>query len=109
VAAFTDQWRSPTAADRMPEVLLRLLAEPEHAGVFHWSGPDRVTRFEAAVALCRAFGCDEKLVRPARMNDSRPPARRPRDSSLDSSRLAAALGLAPTTLADGFAALKAAA
>jgi dTDP-4-dehydrorhamnose reductase len=108
VSAFTDQWRTPTAADRLGEVLLRVLAEPDLEGVFHWGGADRATRFESAVALCRAFGFDERLVRPSRMNDARPPAPRPRDSSLDSSRLAAALGIAPTTMAEGFAALKAA-
>ena len=108
VAAFTDQWRSPTAADGMAAVLLRVLAEPSLEGVFHWGGADRATRFESAVALCRAFGWDESLVRPSRMNDKRTLAARPRDSSLDSSRLSAALGLAPSTLAEGFAALKAA-
>jgi dTDP-4-dehydrorhamnose reductase len=108
VSAFTDQWRSPTAADRLADVLLRLLAAPGVEGVFHWGGADRATRFESAVALCRAFGCDESLVRPSRMSDKRTPAARPRDSSLDSSRLAAALGIAPTPQAEGFAALKAA-
>jgi dTDP-4-dehydrorhamnose reductase len=108
VSAFADQWRSPTAADGLPEVLLRLLAEPGLAGVFHWGGADRATRFESAVALCRAFGYDESLVRPARMDNKRTSAPRPSDSSLDSSRLSAALGFAPPTLADGFAALKAA-
>ncbi|MFI5347899.1 MAG: SDR family oxidoreductase [Elusimicrobiota bacterium] len=108
VAAFMDQWRSPTAADGLAEVLLRLLAESDLEGVFHWAGADRATRFESAVALCRAFGYDEGLVRPSRMNDKRTLAPRPRDSSLDSSRLSAALGIAPTTQAEGFAALKAA-
>lgn len=109
VAAFVDQWRSPTAADGLAEVLLRLLAETGLEGVFHWGGAERASRFESAVALCRAFGWDEGLVRPSRMSDKRTPAPRPRDSSLDSSRLAAAVGLAPATLAEGFAALKAAA
>jgi dTDP-4-dehydrorhamnose reductase len=108
IPAFTDQWRTSTAADFLPEVLLRLLDSPDLSGVFHWGGAERSTRFEAAVQLCRSFGHDETLIRPSRMNDSRPPARRPRDSSLDSSRLSAALGLAPTTMAEGYAAMKAA-
>ena len=108
VTAFTDQWRTSTAADDFSEVLLRLLADPDLEGVFHWGGADRATRFESAIALCRVFDFDERLVRPARMADKKTPAARPRDSSLDSSRLAAALGLAPTTLAEGYAALKAA-
>ena len=109
IGAFTDQWRSPTAADRLSEVLLCLLAAPEQTGVFHWGGADRATRFESAVNLCRTFGYDETLVRPSRMNDRRTLARRPRDSSLDSSRLSTALGIAPVTTAEGFAAMKAAA
>lgn len=109
VGAFTDQWRTPTAGDRLDEVILRLLADPDLEGVYHWGGAERVTRFESAVLLCRAFGWDERLVRPTRAADKRAAAPRPRDSSLDSGRLAAALGLAPTPLAEGFAALKAAA
>ncbi|MDE2512182.1 MAG: SDR family oxidoreductase [Elusimicrobia bacterium] len=108
IGAFTDQWRTPTAGDRLGEVILRLLADPDLDGVYHWGGADRVTRHESALRLCRAFGYDETLVRPTRASDARPPAPRPRDSSLDSSRLAAALGLAPTPLDEGFAALKAA-
>ena len=109
ISAFTDQWRTATAADFLAGVLLRILDAPGLSGVFHWGGAERATRFEAAVALCGAFGYDPALIRPARMNDKPASARRPRDSSLDSSRLAAALGLAPTTMAEGFAAMKAAA
>jgi dTDP-4-dehydrorhamnose reductase len=108
MAAFTDQWRTPTAGDQLPEIVLRLLAEPGLEGIFHWGGAERVTRFESALALCRAFGFDETLVRASRAADSRPAAPRPRDTSLDSSRLASALGVAPLTLAQGFAALRAA-
>ncbi|MDE2142902.1 MAG: SDR family oxidoreductase [Elusimicrobia bacterium] len=108
IGAFMDQWRTPTAGDRLGEVILRLLADPDLDGVYHWGGADRVTRHESALRLCRVFGYDENLVRPTRASDKRPPAPRPRDSSLDSSRLAAALGLAPTPLDEGFAALKAA-
>lgn len=106
--AFEDQWRTATAADRLHEVLLAVLADPDLSGVYHWGGADRATRYELALALCRAFGWDERLVRRTRAADKRLPAPRPRDSSLDSSRLAGALGLAPVTLAEGFAALKAA-
>ncbi len=109
IGAFVDQWRSPTDGDGLPEVILRLLADPDLEGVFHWAGAERATRFETALALCRAFGFDEQLVRPTRAADKAFLAPRPRDTSLDSSRLAAAIGLAPTRMADGFAALKAAA
>jgi dTDP-4-dehydrorhamnose reductase len=108
IGAFVDQWRTPTAGDQLPELLLRLLEEPDLDGVFHWGG-DRVTRHQTALQVCRVFGHDETLIREARASEKRFLAPRPRDTSLDSSRLAGALGLAPWTLAQGLAALKAAA
>ncbi len=106
VPGFTDQWRTSTAADQLPEVVRRVLADPDLEGVFHWGGADRATRFETAVAFCRALGYDETLVHPARAADKRFLAPRPRDASLDSARLAAALGLAPLGLKEGLGALK---
>jgi dTDP-4-dehydrorhamnose reductase len=109
IGAFVDQWRSPTDGDGLGEVVLRVLADPDIEGVRHWGGAERATRFETAVALCRAFGFDERLVHPTRAADKKFPAPRPRDTSLNSARLAAEIGLAPAPLADGLAALKAAA
>ena len=56
VSAFTDQWRSSTAADQLPEVITKMLADPDLAGVFHWGGGERKTRFDAAVAFARIMG-----------------------------------------------------
>ncbi len=109
ISAHVDQWRASTDGDQLPEVIARVLADPDLAGVFHWGGAERLTRYETALELCRAFGFDPALARPTRAADERKPAPRPRDASLDSSRLAAALGLAPRALAQGFATLAAAA
>lgn len=108
VAGFVDQWRSSTYADGLGGVILRCLADPDLEGVFHWGGADRATRFDMAVLFARVMGFDETLIHPARAAEKRFLAPRPRDASLDSSRLAAALGLAPVSLKDGFEALKAA-
>jgi len=106
VPGFTDQWRTSTAADQLPEIVRRVLADPNSEGVFHWGGADRTTRYETALAFCRAMGHDERLIHPARAAKERFLAARPRDTSLDSSRLATALGVAPVGLEKGFAALK---
>lgn len=108
VGGFVDQWRSSTAADALPELIVRCLKDPDLEGVFHWGGADRATRFDTAVLFARVMGYDETLVHPARASEKRFLAPRPRDTSLDSSRLAAAVGLAPTGLKAGFEALKAA-
>lgn len=106
VSAFVDQWRTSTAADQLPEVLSKLLADPDLEGVFHWGGAERATRYESAVAFARIMGFDESLVREARAVDMRFSTPRPRDSSLVSAKLAAAIGLAPLTYEAGFKALQ---
>lgn len=106
VPAFTDQWRTSTAADQLPEVVARILADPDLEGVHHWGGAERATRFDAALTFARVMGFDERLVHPARAVDVRFASPRPRDSSLDSSRLAAAIGMAPLTYEIGFKALR---
>lgn len=106
VTAFTDQWRTSTAADQLPDVVERLLKEPDLDGVFHWGGAERATRFDIAVKFAQVMGLDEQLVRPGRAVDANFASPRPRDSSLDSSRLAAAIGMAPLTYDVGFKALR---
>jgi dTDP-4-dehydrorhamnose reductase len=106
VKAFVDQWRTATAADQLPEVLLRILANPALQGVYHWGGADRATRYDAALVFCQVMGHDERLVRPSSAADIPFAAPRPRDTSLDSSRLGAALGMRPVGLREGYAALK---
>jgi dTDP-4-dehydrorhamnose reductase len=106
VPAFTDQWRTSTAADQLPEVVRRILSNADLGGVFHWGGADRTTRYETALAFCHVMGYDERLIYPARAAEKSFFAPRPRDSSLDSSRLAAVLGRAPIGLRKGFAALR---
>jgi dTDP-4-dehydrorhamnose reductase len=104
--AFTDQWRTSTAADQLPEVIAHLLRDPSLQAVFHWGGADRVTRYEAALIYCRVMGYDARLIVRTRAADKSFFAPRPRDTSLDSSRLASALSLHPTGLWEGFSGLK---
>jgi|CXWL01.1.fsa_nt_gi dTDP-4-dehydrorhamnose reductase len=108
ISAFVDQWRSSTAADQLPEVVQKILANPDLEGAFHWGGADRATRFEMAAAFCRIMGYDESLVRPTRASEKKFASPRPRDTSLDSSRLAAEIGVAPIGYETGFKALRAA-
>jgi dTDP-4-dehydrorhamnose reductase len=106
VSAFVDQWRTSTAADQLPEVVERLLADSSLKGIYHCGGAERATRFDMAVAFARVMGFDESLVRAGRAADVKFASPRPRDSSLDSARLAAAIGLAPLTYEQGFKALR---
>jgi dTDP-4-dehydrorhamnose reductase len=89
---YTDEWRSPVFVDDVARACWELIAM-ELGGTFHLGGPQRMTRFELGELLCRAFGFDPALLRPATR-----PADRPRDTSLDSSRLIGLLDWAPQSL-----------
>ncbi len=106
VNGFVDQWRTSTAADQLPEVIAAILRDPDLDGVLHWGGSERLTRHQAARTFARVMGFDENLVREARAADVKFASPRPRDVSLDSSRLAASIGIGPLSYYGGFTALK---
>jgi dTDP-4-dehydrorhamnose reductase len=49
-------------------------------GIFHVVG-ERMSRYEFALKVAEALGFDESLISPARMDEFKWLARRPRDSS----------------------------
>lgn len=61
------------------------IAELKPLGVLHVAGP-RLSRYEFAVMIAERFGLLKENISEANMNEFRWKARRPRDSSLDSSR-----------------------
>ncbi len=84
VKALVDQYVSPTYNAALAEAIAEI-AEARPMGTLHVAGP-RMSRFEFARMVARALGAPEELVKPARMEEMRWAARRPRDSSLDTSR-----------------------
>jgi len=69
---------------RLAERILKLV-EKRITGVIHIAG-ERLSRYEFAVMLAEELGADRMLVKPIEMKDAKLVARRPRDSSLDTSK-----------------------
>jgi dTDP-4-dehydrorhamnose reductase len=90
VKAFHDQYLSPTYVVPLAEKLADIV-EKGLTGLVHVAGP-RASRYGFALKLADALGVDKSLVRPISMGELRLAARRPRDSSLDTSK-ARSLGL----------------
>jgi dTDP-4-dehydrorhamnose reductase len=84
VRALVDQWLSPTLNTLLAKAI-REIIEKDYAGVIHIAG-ERISRYDFAKAIARRFGFDENLIEPITMGDIQFKARRPRDSSLDTSR-----------------------
>ena len=95
---FTDEYRTPVSVRHIVQVVSRLTQTnvsktmaSEADGIFHVGGIDRVSRFEFGDAVRRAFGI-EGVLHAARMTDVFAAGTRPRDLSLDITRVADRVG-----------------
>jgi len=86
VTLFVDELRSPLATGSAAEALVKL-AGVDYGGVLHVGGPERLSRYEMGLELARVLGVDPALVRPQNQAEVKAPEPRPRDVSLDSTRL----------------------
>ncbi|MGA2053280.1 MAG: SDR family oxidoreductase [Opitutales bacterium] len=58
-----DELRQPVSAVNVGEVLTELLERPNLHGLFHWAGPDTLSRYEIGRAVLEHFGLPEHLIR----------------------------------------------
>jgi dTDP-4-dehydrorhamnose reductase len=80
VRALVDQYTSPSQAALLAEAMMEIV-ERQMVGVLHVVG-ERMSRYEFALKVAKALGFDENLISPAKMEEFKWFARRPRDSSL---------------------------
>jgi dTDP-4-dehydrorhamnose reductase len=91
---YFDEVRTPTYTDCLNELCEAVLAS-DLAGIYHAGGPRRLSLYQIAQIVNRVGGYDPRLLMgiPRRQAGSIPP--RAGDVSMDSSKLAAALGYQP--------------
>jgi dTDP-4-dehydrorhamnose reductase len=82
-------------------------AEKRLSGVYHLAGATRISRYDHALELAREFDLDMSLILPSRMEDLKWAAKRPIDSSLNTSKARAELIEKPSPLKDALRTLKA--
>ena len=81
-----DQYASPTYNRDLAEQL-KALIEKDAQGIFHTAGGERMNRYEFALKVADVFGFDTGLIKPVGMDTLKWIARRPHDSSLDTSKI----------------------
>jgi dTDP-4-dehydrorhamnose reductase len=79
-----DQYTSPTLSSNLADMILGIR---DQAGVFHTCGSERINRYDFTIKIARAFRLDESLVNPITSDQLSWKARRPMDSSLDTSKV----------------------
>lgn len=83
---ITDQFVSPTLNTDLAHQILALI-EADVTGVFHTAGAERVSRFEFARQIAEGFDLDPDLIVQIESRDLNWLAKRPKDSSLDVSKV----------------------
>jgi dTDP-4-dehydrorhamnose reductase len=86
INVIRDQWISPTYAPNLAKLLLALMTDGAQ-GVWHAAGAQRLSRLEMVQHLAEEAGLDTNLVTPIEMQDMTWSARRPRDTSLDVTKI----------------------
>lgn len=97
---FHDEVRTPVFVGDLCGAILRLVREGQ-TGLWHCGGGERLDRATMGRVVCQALGCSEGLIQPQSRAESTYPAVRPRDVSLDSTKLWGYLGAAPIGFATG--------
>lgn len=99
-----DQIASPTLSDDLAGAILGLLDRRAH-GTFHTAGATALSRYEFTVQIARTLGLDVGRVTPIATASLNQVARRPLNSSLDSSKVGPASGHQMATLPEALAQL----
>jgi dTDP-4-dehydrorhamnose reductase len=105
IKLVTDQYVTPTLNTNLAEMVLEV-AERKLPGIYHLAGATRISRYDYAVDLARAFGLDGDLITKSKTWEMEWAALRPLDSSLDTSKAAAHLTAKPLPLGEALKALR---
>jgi dTDP-4-dehydrorhamnose reductase len=88
VKAAHDQWVTPTCADDLAAQLMALIAA-RASGIYNTAGAERLSRLDMANRIAKHYRLDPSPIQSISMTDLPWVAPRPRDSSLDTSKIAA--------------------
>jgi dTDP-4-dehydrorhamnose reductase len=105
VRIVTDQWNTPTLNTNLGEMTLEVI-DRRLTGIYHLCGATRASRFEFAQQIADAFGLNKGLIDKALSSQFTWPAKRPVDSSLDTSKAQHTLNCKPLPMAAALEQLK---
>lgn len=92
---YYDELRTPTYTDCLNPLLATVLARRQITGLYHAGGPRRLSLFQIAQVVNRVGGYEAHLLHGCPRIDAGPLPPRAGDVTMDSSKLARALGYDP--------------
>ena len=105
IQCATDMISNPTYVGDLSYAITRMF-ELERSGLYHVCGPERLSRFEFAHKIARAFMMDDSLIQPVTASALGRSAHRPLSSGFITLKAETELGFKPLTLDQALAMMK---
>jgi len=106
ISVAEDHYNSPTLADNLAEMILGIM-KIDTTGIYHMAGGERISRYEFATRIAKAFDFDKKLITSVKMKDVKAwIARRPVDSSLCVDKIRKKIRVSPLDLNEALERIK---
>lgn len=86
VKAYIDQFSTPILVNHLSR-LIKLLYSIGAVGIFHVGCDEKFSRYEFAIKIAEAFSLDKGLIVPIKTAEIKQLAKRPKDSSLDNTKI----------------------
>jgi dTDP-4-dehydrorhamnose reductase len=86
IVAIKDHVGTPTLVDDIANAVKRVV-DLDVNGIFHVAGRERISKYDLALKVASAFGFNEHLVESVFSKDFKQTAERPKDSSLDTTKI----------------------
>jgi len=80
-----DKWNSPTLNTNLASMTTEII-ERKLTGIFHLSGATRISRLDFAKQIANTFHLNSNLIKPTKPTDFGWKAKRPKDSSLNTTK-----------------------
>jgi len=100
VPGFTDSYFSPISVEDFA-ITLDLAIAAETTGLLHLGSSNRISKYDFAKFVMETYDCDMSLLKPITVDDLGLTADRPRDTSLDVSKLEGIWGKPVPTAQNG--------
>lgn len=86
ISGATDIKSSPTLVSELAEASISAI-EKDLSGIYHMAGDEMISRYEFMRAVATIFGYDSNLIKPTTSDELKFKAKRPKDTSLDISKI----------------------
>jgi len=97
IPVLIDQFTSPTYVPNLSKMLIEIVKR-QILGVIHTAGASRISRYELAILVAEKLHLDKELLKPTPISKMTWNAQRPKDSSLDVSKVTEILNEKPQTI-----------